>query len=379
MAAVNDRVDQVDGRHIVHTIGQLGRGGAEKQLSLLALALRDRGWSQAVVSFSRSGPWKNTLEAGGIRVHEIPSSPVKPYRWWMTNQVIRRERPTLLMAWSLHTGFYTRYLAGCGRPVRVQGIRGDLTIDSNTGRLSGQLRWGRPAVEGADCVISNSSWGLDVLRSRGLRIPNPLVIPNIVEARGRARPGTEVEVPQMVAVGALKQLKGLDVLLRALSQVHTSSDRRFKLIVAGEGPERTGLERLASDLGLTECVRFLGETSDVPALLADAQLAVHPSRSEGLSNAILEAMAEGLPVVGTSVGGTTEMIVDGVRGLVVPPNDPHALANAMMSLLNDAQLRARLGGEALRWVRRHCSESAVAGAYESAFSRAIAGMRRGQE
>ena len=115
--------------HIVHTIGQLRRGGAEKQLTMLALALRARGWSQTVISFSHSGHWKTVLEDGGIPVHEIPPNPAKPYRWWKNNQLIRRERPKLLMAWSLYTGVYTSRLMGCGRVVRVQGIRETLTTD----------------------------------------------------------------------------------------------------------------------------------------------------------------------------------------------------------------------------------------------------------
>lgn len=363
------------GGHIVHTIGQLTRGGAEKQLALLSLALRARGWSQTVVSFSCSGPWKSILEDGGIPVHEIPSSPVKPYRWWKTNQVIRRERPDLLMAWSLYTGVYTRYLIGCGAPARIQGVRGNLTVDSNTGLESNQLRWGRLAVEKADYIISNSRWGVNVLRSKGLRIPRALVVPNIVDAQGRAEAAKEVETLRIVAVGTLKRLKGFDVLLRALAPLQ-GGGFRFELLIAGEGPERDSLRYLASSLGLADSVRFLGEISDVPALLSHAQLAVHASRSEGLSNAILEAMAEKLPVIATAVGGTPEIIVDGVSGLLVPPDDPPALANAVKRLSADPQLRGRMGEEALRWVRRYCSESAVAEAYEAAFSRAITEVRR---
>ena len=200
------------------------------------------------------------------------------------------------------------------------------------------------------------------------------MIPNIVTARGRAEPANDAETPRIVAVGTLKRLKGFDVLLRALALLH-SEGHRFELLVAGEGPERDNLQRLTSNLGLTDCVHLLGETSDVPALLARAHLAVHASRSEGLSNAILEAMAEGLPVVATAVGGTPEMIVNGVRGLLVPPDDPSALMSAVRNLLRYPQLRRHMGQEALTWVRRHCSETAVADAYATAFSRAIIGMR----
>src|SRR5205807_7679356 len=109
----------------------------------------------------------------------------------------------------------------------------------------------------------------------------------------------------------------------------------FRLEIAGDGPCREELVPLAHTLRLTEQVRFLGEVRDVPALLARASLFVLPSLSEGISLTILEAMACGLPVVATKVGGNPEVIESGRTGLLVPPSDPASLAQGILHLVGN--------------------------------------------
>jgi glycosyltransferase involved in cell wall biosynthesis len=355
---------------ILHIIGQLTCGGAQTQLSYLARALRERGWTQSVVSLSSGGVWKDYLSANNIPVFEIDRNPFKPYRLWRLDRIVRRERPQIVLAWSLYAGVYAHWLVGVGQPLEVLAVRGDLTVDSNTAQPSQDLLWGRRALEKADYIVSNSAWGLAVLRDKGLHLPHTSVISNIVFAAGRSNVSQSVSTPRIVAAGGLKRLKGHDVLLRALAIV-AASRMKFELVLAGNGPEWTNLKRLAAELGLSEQVRFLGEVEDVSALLAGAQLAVHPARSEGLSNAILEAMAEGLPVIATAVGGTPEIIQDGQNGLLVPPDEPDCLADAILRLLRDGELRARLGQAALQWVRRSCAEDTIADEYEGVFCRLL--------
>jgi glycosyltransferase involved in cell wall biosynthesis len=170
-------------------------------------------------------------------------------------------------------------------------------------------------------------------------------------------------VPRVVAAGALIPIKGYDVLLEAFGEL-AASGVPFELLLAGDGPERNRLERQAISLGIGERVKFLGEIDDVPALLSTAHIAVHPSRSEGLSNTILEAMAEGLPVVATNVGGTPEIINDNRSGLLVPPNDAHSLAAKVRLLLDRPDLRAQLGSAGLEVVRQRFNVERVATQYE---------------
>jgi glycosyltransferase involved in cell wall biosynthesis len=315
--------------------------------------------------------WKGFLVENRIPVFEIQPNRLKPYRLWRLYRIVAKHRPDIIVSWSLHAGAYVRMLAGVGRPVHVVAVRSDNAVDTSTGLpTTAKLLWGRRALEEADLLVSNSQWGISVLVENGLRLPPSAVIRNMVFAEGRALPGSPQACPRIAAAGTLNGRKSFDVLLRSLRQV---ADRggRFELLLAGTGPDGNNLQRLAQDLGLSNSVRFLGHVADLPKLMSTCHLAVHPSKSEGLSNVVLEAMAEGLPVVATAVGGTPEMICDNRNGLLVVPDRPDDLAEAVLKLLRDANLRARLGSSALDWVRCWCSEDIITSEYERLFVRAL--------
>jgi glycosyltransferase involved in cell wall biosynthesis len=169
-----------------------------------------------------------------------------------------------------------------------------------------------------------------------------------------------------VIVARLSPEKDLGTLLRAAA-VLCAQYPDFRLAVAGDGPCRAELEALAVSLGLGEAVRFLGAVRDVPALLARARLFVLSSLTEGISLTLLEAMARGLPVVATAVGGNGEVVAAGESGVLVPPADPASLAAAIAPLWTDPERCARMGvagrrrAEALFDVRR------MVAAYESLY------------
>lgn len=149
----------------------------------------------------------------------------------------------------------------------------------------------------------------------------------------------------VVCLARLSYQKGQDTLLQAwrLMQERMPPAR---LILAGEGRSRAQLERLATGLGVADTVEFAGLVRDTKSLLAAARVFVLPSRFEGMPNALLEAMAAGLPCVATRVSGSEDIIVDGQSGLLVPPDDPEALASALLTILTDPQRAHALGREA---------------------------------
>lgn len=114
-------------------------------------------------------------------------------------------------------------------------------------------------------------------------------------------------------------------------------------VIAGDGPLRDATQQRASALGIDADVRLLGHRTDIATVLAALDVFALTSRSEGLNNTILEAMAAGLPVVATRVGGADEMVVDGVTGLLVPPESPEKLAGALRRLLTDASMKSSMG------------------------------------
>jgi glycosyltransferase involved in cell wall biosynthesis len=159
--------------------------------------------------------------------------------------------------------------------------------------------------------------------------------------RTRLALGADIGTIVILSAGSLVHRKGIDVLLEALAKVRVQ--RTWELWLAGDGGERERLEMLADRLGLADSVRFLGRRTDTGDLLAACDLYVQPSRAEGLGIAALEAMAAARPVLASRVGGLRHSVTEGRVGLLVSPEDPAALAEALTRLIPDEELRQRLG------------------------------------
>ncbi|HCU35535.1 MAG TPA: glycosyltransferase family 4 protein [Armatimonadetes bacterium] len=168
--------------------------------------------------------------------------------------------------------------------------------------------------------------------------------------------GVPRDVPTVLFVSRLIERKGLQLLLPALATL-MGEGVAFALMVVGDGPMREKLEEQTAALGLAERTEFLGlrPREEVPALYRRGDVFCLPSSSEGMANVILEALATGLPIITTRVPGTTELVVDGINGFVVPADDAAALVGPLRQLLSDAALRARMGArsrersEAFSW------------------------------
>lgn len=139
-----------------------------------------------------------------------------------------------------------------------------------------------------------------------------------------------------------REVKRVDLFVKACAIVHKQNpDVKFQVV--GDGPLRRSIETLAEELGLQSSIEFLGRRDDVPELLEKVSVGVISSDSEGLSNAIMEYMARGIPVVATDVGGNPELVLDGKTGWIVPPNDEQAMANAILKIIRAPENVARMG------------------------------------
>jgi len=175
-------------------------------------------------------------------------------------------------------------------------------------------------------------------------------------------------------VGRLDPVKDQAGLVRAFAALdHTNRDPR--LVLVGDGPSRDELGGLTRDLGLQARVHLLGERRDISTVLASLDVFVLPSIAEGISNTVLEAMASALPVVATSVGGSPELIEDGVTGRLVPRMDPGALAAGIEGYLDDPHLRALHGKAARQRVVDHFSLDRMTQAYTTLYSGLLAGQK----
>jgi glycosyltransferase involved in cell wall biosynthesis len=202
-------------------------------------------------------------------------------------------------------------------------------------------------------------------RSRGIPAARVCTIWNGIDLTQFSTTAAPANGP-VVTVARLIPTKGLDVLLRAVA-LAAAQDRTLQLEIAGDGPLGDSLRSLTTELGISERVRFLGAVGSTAQLLGRAGMFVLASRGEGISLALLEAQARGVPVVATHVGGNPEVIAHGETGLLVPPDDPPALARAILRLRADAVLAARLGAAGRRRVETDFDVRAMVGRYQDLY------------
>jgi glycosyltransferase involved in cell wall biosynthesis len=180
-----------------------------------------------------------------------------------------------------------------------------------------------------------------LVRHNSIR-PMPLVAASDVQSL-KTRFGIATDERMVLTIGRLSLEKAHLDLLKAYKRLRdTNPEMSSKLIIVGDGPERGGLQAAAEDYGIKEFVIFTGQIADVQLFYATADLFVLPSHSEGSPNVLLEAMAANLPIVATDVGGVAEIVENNESALLVPPNDPDALATAIVRVLTDNELRQRL-------------------------------------
>jgi len=156
-------------------------------------------------------------------------------------------------------------------------------------------------------------------------------------------------------VGRLEKVKGLDILLRAISILNTQYNKVIRLAIVGIGPLKKGLEKMARELQIDDEIEFLGTRKDINRLMKSSKVLVLPSRWEGLPMVILEAMSVGLPIVATRVGGIPETIEDAKDGLLIPPENPEILAKTITHLLKNKNLQIKLAQNAYEKVKEKYS------------------------
>src|SRR5262249_2700581 len=171
------------------------------------------------------------------------------------------------------------------------------------------------------------------------------MIPNGLDVDRYSPQPARSNLRRVTVVANLRKLKGHDVLVEASVPIlRRFPEARFEFI--GEGPERDALEARAKALGVANAIAFAGRSDDVAARLAAADIFVLPSRTESFPNAVLEAMAAGLPIVASGVGGILELIENGRTGWLVPPDETAALADRVMHLMGNPVEGARMGAAA---------------------------------
>jgi len=200
----------------------------------------------------------------------------------------------------------------------------------------------------ASAVIANSN-GLRQLAhafDSGFEIP---VIPNGVDLETYQAAHRDWSPPRLLSVGRIVHQKGLDLAMHALGGL---KDLDWEWSIVGDGPQMPSLQSLAQELGIRDRVVFLGWQSrqQIVESYKESNVFLFPSRHEGMPNALLEAMASGLPVVATCIAGSEELVLEGETGYLVPAEDIEALQGKLKTILSDSTLRQQMGQASRRRV-----------------------------
>jgi glycosyltransferase involved in cell wall biosynthesis len=191
--------------------------------------------------------------------------------------------------------------------------------------------------------------------------------------RAHIFPGSEGNRMVVLVGNMITDVKGHGFLISAAHDV-VRAHPKTQFALVGEGSKRPDFEKQVKDLSLQANFLFLGRRSDVPAILACCDIAVLPSLAEGLPNAVLEYLAAGLPVVASALGGNLEIIQDGTTGLLVPPQDSHALAAALIRLLSDNDLAARIAKAGREYVEQNFSFGRLVADMDQLYARLLRGV-----
>jgi glycosyltransferase involved in cell wall biosynthesis len=352
------------GVRILHVVATLSRGGIATSLQQVLPPLRQRHQVEVEVAclFDREPPaWE--WAAAGIPVHLLNLGSKYDWHFWpRLTRLLREGDFEIVQAHGWPAILFVALASVTQR--RAHYLLSEHNVQNRRRRWYLKpldrfihRRYERVIAVSGAVADSLCAW-LPEFAGR-LTVVHNGVAPGSLQPRRtrdevRAEFGLQNGEPIILVAASLEHRKGIDVLLQALTQIdgrrvqndgggRAGACRSPLTIVTGEGTGRESLERLQASLGLGETVRFSGYRLDLPDLMAAADMLVVPSRWEGCPMVVLEAMALGLPVVATTVGGIPELIEDGKSGLLAPPENPAALGLAIGRLLAEPGLGQRLG------------------------------------
>ena len=337
-----------------------------------------------VACFDKSGAW---LPRVAERAASIAEFPIQGFARPATFRAVldfaswcREHRIAVVQTCDLYANIFGLPGAAlAGVPVRI-GSRRELNPD----KTPGQIRLQRQAYRCATKVVANSTAARAILEQEGLPSSSIAVIPNGIDASAfGARPlDAAPHQRRIITVANLRREKSHETLIGAAALLAADfPDVQFQIV--GDGPRRAELEALVRDSRLEGRVHFLGHREDVARLLSEADLFVLPSRSEAFPNGAIEAMAAGLPVVASAVGGLLDLIEPGRTGMLVPPENVEALAAMLRELLSIPALARELGDAGQAQVRQRYSFERMVGSFEELYlaglaARQVASARRAQ-
>ena len=364
---------------ILYIIDKLVCGGTQKQLIELLRGIDRSRYEPAVCCLLFEGEWAHKIRELGIPIHVLGLKKIYGlkalHRLFRLIHLIKRGRYDIVHNFLFAANVFGTLAAKFARArVVINSRRQAGYWNENPNRLV----W-RFVNKYSDCVIANSENVKSFIASNeGTDADKILVIHNGIEItsslpkRGKIRKELSLSDDSIIVciVANLSTVKGYSYLVRAFEKIDTACPT-VHLVCVGDGPLRKHLEKQVRDRGLNETVHFLGRRENVLEILADADIGVMASLSEGMPNAILEYMLAGIPVAATAVGGITDIIRHDENGLLVSPGDVEALSETLMRLCESSQLRKELATGGRKDVEQRFNAKRMVEDYDHVYSRLV--------
>ena len=371
-----------DKLRVVTFLDTLVTGGAERMAVTIAARLDPERFESTVCVYkpSRQAPLASGLEAAAIPVlHLNRSHQAALWNWKPLLQLLRQERTHVLHSHKTGPNVWGTMLG------RIAGVPVVVAHDHAGGPDRTRMRHviDRELIgRGADAFVTVSeAHRTSMIDVEGIQPDKVRVIRNGIE---RLRPATtdlrrdlglSANAPVVGTIAVLRPEKALEVLIEAAGLLAPRFPS-LRVLIAGSGPEEHRLRDLVRRLRLEETVCLLGFREDIADVLAALDVAVFTSDREGMPLAMIEAMAAGRPIVATRIEGIPELVTDGEEALLVPPRHPKALAEAVARLLEDRDLRDRLGARAQERQRRELDIQTTVQAFQDLYDELFAKSRR---
>lgn len=367
----------------LHIVGGSNFGGAAKLILQLAQMSIEDGWQVDILTTDPIFQQAARRQGIGVVALDVIRREIRP--WWdlaglaRLYRFLRREHYQVVHTHTSKAGFVGRLAARAGGvPVIVHTIHGFAFHErSSRAKRVFYSTLERIASSSCDRIIAATEfhrrWALDLgvcAPGKIVAIPNGITAPPPGAANSTAelRRQWNVQPGECVSLtaGRLASEKGLEDLIEAAA-ILNKTGRAFRMVLAGDGPLRAQLEALVHNRGVADRVTFLGYREDMADLLEACDLVVLPSIREGLSIALLEAMAAAKPIVTTRIGGNLAAVSHEDTALLVPPGDPEALTRAILRCWRDPRLRQRLGAQARFVFERYYTEERMLSSYREVY------------
>lgn len=363
-----------ESKRVLFVTTSVARGGAQRQIVDLATTLRSIGWKVAVLSMTTPSEYLGELAAGDIDVVSLDMARGRPTPAALLRygRFVRRWKPDVIHSHMVHANL----LARIGR-VFAPGVPVVCTVHS----VVEGARWREIAYRLTDPLASATTAVSEAAAERYVRVgavPKGRItaLPNGFDFSRQVPDGARDTIRGALGVGdaflwftagRLERAKGYDLLLSAFDAVRRARPGA-RLAIAGDGPERSALDGIVEGLALANSAILLGDRQDVPSILAAADGFVLSSRWEGLPMVLLEAAAQGLPIVCTDVGGDREVARPELGGILVDV-DPAAIATGMLELMDlTPAARAQIGHSLREHVRSNYDLTEVVARWESVYA-----------